>query len=136
MIKPHTTKNRNEQGQTMAEFALIMPLLALVLFAILEFGIVFNNYLALTDAVRAGARKAAVSREFPDPVAETRDAVKAAARDLNEELFDEPDRLTVTSTWDAGSDVSVRATYPYSINVLGFVVASGDLESETTERVE
>jgi len=32
--------------------------------------------------------------------------------------------------------VTVTATYPYQINILGFVVASGDLHSQTTERVE
>jgi hypothetical protein len=32
--------------------------------------------------------------------------------------------------------VTVEASYPYSINLLGIVVASGDLTSSTTERVE
>ena len=43
----------------------------------------------------------------------------------------------VTATgWEHGESVTVRATYPYTINLLGFVVSSGDLTSETTERVE
>ena len=32
--------------------------------------------------------------------------------------------------------MTVTATYPYEIDLLGIVVASGTLESETTERVE
>ena len=32
--------------------------------------------------------------------------------------------------------MTVKATYPYSINLLGFVVKSGLLTSQTTERVE
>jgi hypothetical protein len=32
--------------------------------------------------------------------------------------------------------VSVTATYPYSISLLGMVVKSGRLSSKTTERVE
>jgi hypothetical protein len=32
--------------------------------------------------------------------------------------------------------VSVTATYPYSISLLGLVVKSGRLSSKTTERVE
>jgi len=32
--------------------------------------------------------------------------------------------------------VTVRATYPYSISLLGMVVKSGRLSSTTTERVE
>jgi len=51
----------------MTEFALVLPILALLLFGVIQFGIVFNNYITLTDATRAGARKAAVSRRASDP---------------------------------------------------------------------
>ena len=53
---------RDEKGQTMAEFAIVLPLLVVLLFGIVQFGILFNNYVTLTDAARAGARAAAVSR--------------------------------------------------------------------------
>ena len=56
---------RAQNGQTMTEFALVLPLLALLLFGVIQFGIVFNNYITLTDAVRAGARSA-VARHLPD----------------------------------------------------------------------
>jgi hypothetical protein len=36
----------------------------------------------------------------------------------------------------AGADVTVQATYPYDLNILGVVVASGTLKSKTTERLE
>ena len=65
MTKLH--RIRNEQGQTMTEFALVLPVLALLLFGVIQFGILFNNYVTLTDAVRSGARKAAVSRQASDP---------------------------------------------------------------------
>ena len=61
------TKGSTDRGQTLVEFALVLPLLALLLFGVIQFGIVFNNYIDLTDAVRAGARKAAVSRQTTDP---------------------------------------------------------------------
>ena len=66
----------------MTEFALVLPILALLLFGVIQFGIVFNNYLTLTDAVRAGARKAAVGRHLPDPPGAARQAVRNAATDL------------------------------------------------------
>ena len=48
--------------------------------------------------------------------------------------------VTVTpankSAWVQGGDVTVTATYPYSINLLGLVVKSGRMTSQTTERVE
>jgi len=123
---------RNEQGQTMTEFALVLPVLALILFAVIQFGMVFNNYVALTDATRAGARKAAVSRQASDPVGNAVAAVRSSAKDLKQgDLY-----VTVASTWQPTTDVSVTATYPYSISLLGMVVKSGRLSSTTTERVE
>jgi Flp pilus assembly protein TadG len=116
----------------MVEFTLVATLLLLILFGIIQFGITFMHSLALTDAVRTGARKAAVSRTSSDPVGAATQAVLNAANDLNASDVD----VTVDSTWTAGSNVTVTATYPYQINILGLVVASGDLHSETTERVE
>ena len=45
----------------MTEFAIVLPMLAMLLFGIIQFGILYNNYVTVTDAAR-GARKAAVSR--------------------------------------------------------------------------
>jgi hypothetical protein len=38
--------------------------------------------------------------------------------------------------WTTGQNVTVTVTYPYSINLLGFVVGSGTLKSTTTVRME
>jgi len=123
---------RAQNGQTMTEFALVLPLLALLLFGVIQFGIAFNNYITLTDAVRAGARKAAVSRHQSNPEAVVIDQVRTAATDLKS-----PDLLVdVTSNWESGESVRVHASYPYSISLLGLVVKKGRLNSETIERVE
>lgn len=123
---------RSEQGQSLTEFALALPILALLLFAVIQFGIVFNNYVTLVDATRAGARKGAVGRESPNPQGDVVTAVKASAANLNQGQLG----VTVSSTWQPSSDVTVTATYPYSISLLGLVVKSGNLSSTTTERVE
>jgi Flp pilus assembly protein TadG len=116
----------------MTEFAVVLPVLCLVLFAVAQFGILFNNYVTLTDAVRAGARKAAVSRHFDAPADIAEGQLRDAAADLRQDDL----VVTVESPWTPGSDVVVRATYPYEISLLGLVVQTGDLESETKERVE
>ena len=116
----------------MVEFALVLPILCLLLFGVIQFGIVFNNYVDLTDAVRAGARKAAVSRLAADPSGSAKQAVVNSAGDITIN----PAKVQVTSSWQPGEDVTVQASYPYSISLLGIVVASGDLRSKTTERVE
>ena len=117
----------------MTEFALVLPVLALILFAVIQFGIVFNNYITLTDATRAGARKAAVSRQDPNRDSDVVSAVRSSASDLKSAKLSVP---TPSSTWNSGDDVTVTASYPYSISLLGLVVKSGRLSSTTTERVE
>jgi Flp pilus assembly protein TadG len=116
----------------MAEFAIVLPVLALVLFAIFQFGIAFYNYVQITDATRAGARKAAVSRDLSDPAASATAAVRSSASGLDQSNLD----VTVSSSFTRGSDVTVATSYPYSISLLGFVIKSGRMTSTTTERVE
>jgi len=125
---------RNQQGQSMTEFALVLPLLALLLFGVIQFGLVFNNYLTLTDAVRAGARKAAVGRHEDDPGGAAEAAVRNAATDLIESDLNVS--VTVNPGWTAGAEATVSANYPYRISLLGVVVKSGRMNSTTKERVE
>ena len=122
----------DQKGQTMVEFALVAPLLCLILFAVLQFGVVYKDYVTLTDATRVGARKAATSRQAANPPAEAEAALRASATGLTQADLD----VAVASAWEHGEDVTVTASYPYEIDLLGLVVASGRLESETTERVE
>jgi len=123
---------KSEQGQSITEFALALPILALLLFAVVQFGIAFNNYVTLTDATRAGARKAAVGRQSTNPVGDCQAAIRGSARDLTQASL----IPTCSSTWQPGADVTVTATYPYKISLLGLVVKTGRLSSTTTERVE
>ena len=124
---------RHERGQTMVEFALVVPLLCLILFGVLQFGALYNDYVTVTDAARVGARKAAVSRQTADPAGEAEAAARASADGLDQAQLDI--NVNVTA-WEPGQSVTVEALYPYEIDLLGFVVASGELSSETTERVE
>jgi hypothetical protein len=129
-----TNKLKAERGQTMTEFALITPLLVVIVFAIIQFGIAFNNYLTLTDAARAAARKGAVSRNEGDPEGTCEAAGYAAGTNLQNPGTDF--KLNCASSWSAGSDVTVTATYPYSIKLLDWVVYDGDLSTTMKERVE
>lgn len=127
-------RTRDERGQALVELAIVLPVLAMLLFGLIQFGITFNHYLSLTDAVRAGARTAAVSRHLgaDAAVAATKNTVENATSDIT--LDDS--QVTVDSTWTQGSQVTVTATYPYSISIFGVPVKTGDLTSTTKERVE
>ena len=116
----------------MTEFALVLPILVVLLFGVIQFGIVFNHYITVTDAVRAGARKGSVARHLQNPEAAVEQSVRGAATDLRQSDLN----VSVTSSWVQGEDVSVTGSYPYSISLLGLVVKSGRLTSTTKERVE
>jgi hypothetical protein len=118
----------------MVEFALVLPILLMLLLGVIQFGIAFNNYLAVTDAVRAGARQGAVARYLPpgDRCPSVVSRVHESADNLDEAKL----RVTCASSFVPGEDVTVSAFYPYDISILGMVVKSGDLTATTTERVE
>ena len=128
----NTPNINSEQGQTMAEFTVVLPILITLLFGIIQFGILYNNYVTLTDAARAGARTAVVSRGDSDPAATCANKVRSAADNLTQTNL----TVTCTSTWQPGDDVQVEADYPYDLNLFGVVVKSGTLKTLMTERVE
>ena len=51
-----TRGRRNERGQALAEFALVLPLVLLFIAGIIEMGRAWNIKQAVTDAAREGAR--------------------------------------------------------------------------------
>ena len=52
-----------EDGAAAVEFALVVPLLLLLLFGIISFGMIFAQQLSLTNAARQGARVAVVNSD-------------------------------------------------------------------------
>ena len=56
------SKLRNEKGASAVEFALVVPIFLMLVFGIFQFGIAFNNWIALTHAAREGVRLAAVGQ--------------------------------------------------------------------------
>jgi Flp pilus assembly protein TadG len=48
------------KGQSLVEAAIIMPVMLLLIMGIIDFGLLFNNYILISNAAREGARKAAL----------------------------------------------------------------------------
>jgi Flp pilus assembly protein TadG len=57
-----------EKGTSAVEFAIILPILIMLVFGIIQFGLVFNKYIAITHAAREGARLAAVGLYEENPI--------------------------------------------------------------------
>jgi Flp pilus assembly protein TadG len=128
---------RSERGQTAVEFALVAPILLVLLLGIAQCGIAFHNYLAVTDAARAAERQAIEARVGGVTATDVTNAAKTAAADLDKTKL----QVTLANPTDptftqSGSTLTVTVSYPYSINVLGIVVASGNLTSSMSGRLE
>ena len=129
----------DERGQAVIETALTLPLLLLVMMGLLQCGQLFNNWVMLTDAVRAGSRQLAISRapgQNACTLAET--TLRSAAPTLT--TADLTVTWTVTNTCTnllAGSEATLKATYPCKLSILGVdYVPNCTIKAQTTERVE
>ena len=109
---------RDDGGQALVEFALIMPFLLLFLVGIIEFGRAWNQHQVITDAAREGARKAAVWDQTitVDSVENTIKRALAAAG-IN------PGSATIGGqpTWllDSNENATVSITLPYRFIFFG-----------------
>src|SRR3954447_20281912 len=54
-------KRRREEGAALVEFALILPILVLLLFGLIDFGFIYNDFIQVRQGVRDGARQGAVA---------------------------------------------------------------------------
>ena len=103
-----------ERGAAAVEFALVLPILVLILFGVIEFGGVYNAQLMVTGAAREGAREMAVGGDPADAEA----AAVAAVVVAGAEALD----VTVSpGTCTAGSDVTVTVVYdrPFLTGLFG-----------------
>lgn len=54
---------KSEKGQGLVEFALVFPLLMILILGMIEFGWILNGKITLTNAAREGARVAAIYQD-------------------------------------------------------------------------
>jgi Flp pilus assembly protein TadG len=137
MPHPQTASRRGRsgsEGQAMVEFVLALPFLAVLLFAIVQFGFVLNNWVEVSQAARVGARKASLSRKTTDGVQRGTQAARDSAAHLDQREL--AVRVEPSQPWRRGDPVKVRVTYPYQLSILGVVVKSGRLSSEAIGRVQ
>jgi Flp pilus assembly protein TadG len=134
---------RGQKGQAMVEFALVLPVLMLLIVGIVKLGIVFNNYLTLNDAVRAGARQLAIGRgQNLDVCSQAANRVRTSAGNLDPAKLDVPSPTVSAGSCSPGtsmvigSDGRVTASYPCDIKIPPFIDISLTCTASTTERVE
>jgi hypothetical protein len=125
MNRPRSSGRRmSDRGSVAVEFALVLPVLLLIVFGIVDFGRALNAQIALTGAAREGVRLAALG--YPDAAVQARAA--AAAPDLSWVT------VTVSASCPPGAgpsaDADVSVSYSFAFitpigAVAGFLGGSG-----------
>jgi len=113
-------KRRGESGQSLVEFAIVLPILLAVVIGIFEFGRAWNVYQVLTNAAREGARRAVV------PSTASEDQVRAVITDYLDRAALESELGVVNIEGfraGTGTPVAVAVSYPYEFQFLGPIVA-------------
>ena len=103
---------RRRRGATMVEFALIVPILLAILLGIMEFGWLVKNKLQLANAVREGARDAAVGLKTDASPGST-ESIEARIRNRAAGLPGVPGELAITLQRDDPD----AAGYNYNITL-------------------
>jgi hypothetical protein len=135
-------------AQSLIEFALVLPILLLLIFGAIDFGRMFFIKIALTNAAREGANYLAwhpeevsatnfVNMDLDDDTIEAVEAViKAEAESLGIEI-DFANEVTITKTClelstCSGGEIEVQITKPYDFILGNLLAALGLADSPLT----
>lgn len=123
---------RQGRGQSLAEFALVLPLFLLLFMAIVDFGTAVFTYNSLTNAAREGARLAIVNQDTASVVQRAENQVSIAeinAPNVTIEFYQEaangaPDTSSTCSPAAVGclAVVTFEATYEPMTPIIGRIL--------------
>ena len=135
---------KDQKGQGLVEFAIILPVLLIILLGIVEFGLILYNQHVITNASREGARYGIVVRSPRRTAIEIEAVVDAYCAD-NMVTFGSASPVTaidplITSGSVFGEDLRVDVTFHYDFLILPSFLAdlTGglDLAAHTTMKYE
>lgn len=142
---------RDDRGAALIEMAVVTPVLAVMMLAVMQFGVVMNNRVVLAESVGAAARTLSLTRGTANPCSTAAAKLKAAASTLGSGNITITVRVNDTNytavapaspscagagtLMAAGDEAIASATYPCSIGVLAFSTTTC-LSSSTSVRVE
>jgi Flp pilus assembly protein TadG len=130
-------KLKKQQGASAVEFALIMPVLLVILFGIVEFGLALYDKAVITNASREGARAGIVFKDPPFSNGEITTVINNYCQDRLV-TFGSATNVTTTIAREgasvSGDDLTVTVAYKYDYLVLpGFISAlTGGLNLSAT----
>jgi Flp pilus assembly protein TadG len=96
VVKDHT-------GSVMVEFTLVLPVLLFLILGLAQFGMIFYDYILVTNAAATGARQLSISRWDSNAYSDTVSAIDSAAPSLS--------GLTITLSVDGTTCASNTSCY-------------------------
>lgn len=131
-----TRRNRRERGAALVEFAIVVPILFLLIFAVVEFGWAYSQNLDVRHGAREAGRLAAVNFGTGTGTTQSDDLIDEAC-----DRMDEYGSTTVEldeSGTSPGSRLTVTVSRPLDTltGFLDFALAGITLESTVTMRAE
>ncbi len=124
---------KNHRGQTLVEFALVIPWLILLVVGVMEFGLILNQYMVVAEAAREGARSAALGGDDATVTGVVKGAVPSPGMDSNQIKV-----TVVPATRTRGNSVTVTVTYPLKTitKMMSGFFTQGTVQGSATMRVE
>jgi Flp pilus assembly protein TadG len=124
---------RGERGQTMVEFALIVPLMLVIVFGIVDFGRAYSVWVTITNAAREGARYGITN---PTDTSGITSSVKKASGSYNDTHLT-VSTPTCSTACTSGNSITVTANYSLSLitpvaGLVKFIVPSIKIKSTWT----
>jgi Flp pilus assembly protein TadG len=125
----HATLIRDRRGQALVEFALILPIILLLVVGMLEFARAWNLHQVMTDAAREGARRAVLA-DTKSPKGQTQDSVRAAMWTYLARFGYDPHYSSIMSASTitpvdsfkvTGANITINLACPYRFWVLPWV---------------
>lgn len=148
---------RDHRGNALIEFAMVLPMMMLLITGMFGFGWLLNNYITLTDAVGDGARAIALARGQTSPAlaasnpcaygvdtAETAASTLTTANITFKVVYTASGASSGTTyagscaglTLANGDSVQMTATYPVTVSIFGWSPEVFNLVAQTSEQVQ
>lgn len=119
---------KNNRGQALVEFALLLPVLLLIIGGMIDFGLVYHEQLVMTAAAREGARVAVVNGESKPTAGKTAAETYAKNASINPAGInvDPPDFESKPGTTEKTVTITVTNNVPIVFPMMPAIFASID----------
>jgi len=156
------SRSQSDQGSSLVEFALIVPMMMVLITGMFSIGMALSYYMILTNAASVGARAFAISPEvtittgkttkaITDPCAYAIQMATQATPTINPNSITYTITYTPTSTGksvtyttgtcntlstNVGDFVQLQASYPYSLILYGYKPGTLNIQARSAEVVQ